>query len=86
MPQSINLTSVNLTEAKSEEGNRQKVLCLNGMVNADVGEEMTIVRRFAKALSELPFVKNASVDPETTKRQKGRFVFRIVVSFTEEER
>jgi len=86
LPPSINLTSVNLAKAKNNEENRSKVLYLNGMVNAEVGEEMTIVRRFAKALSKLPFVKSASVDPEATKRQKGRFVFRIGVSFTEEER
>jgi len=86
MPQSINLTSLNLTETKSEEKSRSKVLYLSGTVNAEVGEEMTIVRRFAKVLSELPFVEGASVDPEATKRQKGRFVFRIGVSFTEEEK
>ncbi|RKY15772.1 MAG: hypothetical protein DRP82_00860 [Planctomycetota bacterium] len=86
LPPSINLTSISLLDAKSDQEDRAKVLYLNGMVNAEVGEEMTIVRRFAKALSRLPYVENASVDPEATKRQKGRFVFRIGISFTEEAR
>ncbi|RKY19066.1 MAG: hypothetical protein DRP63_01175 [Planctomycetota bacterium] len=86
MPSSINLTSISLLDAKSDRENPAKVLYLNGIINAEVGEEMTIVRRFAKALRGLPYVENASVDPEATKRQKGRFVFRIGISFTEEAR
>ena len=83
MPESISLESVEFNRTWQQE---EDLLWLFGTVNAEVGTEMGLVRRFAATLAKLPYVAEVEVDPEATKRCKGRFVFRIGLRFIEEER
>lgn len=86
LPDTVSLQSIEFDRGERTEEEEKETLSISGTVQSEVGTELEIVRRFASTLESLPYIDTAEIDPEVTKRGKGRFRFRISVRFTEEKR
>ena len=53
---------------------------LSGEIVTQEGAEMEILQGFRKRLGRLDFVRKAEIDAGATRRERGRFVFRMVLT------